>query len=948
MLALKAEEISQELLTVLLSLARKVDGTRYKSWTQAIRTIWTAGKIKETHQRLQNIRDELQFRILVSIKEDHMHGLDEASRKVLVDIIDVNKSLITNIRMQAHQIHSQQKIESGLAAARHQELLDAISSQNVTAPDVDTIVSKLLSKLYFHRQDDRFEDIAEAHQKTFTWVFENQQPSRNRSEFLKWLQQDSGTYWISGKAGSGKSTLMKYLAQNPRLKHSLQQWAGDEDLVIATFYFWQAGAPMQRSQTGLLRSLLWQVLSQQPTLGSRLFPDQYVHGAVWTEFPTFNQLRKAFSRFTNHVASSAMVPTKVVFIVDGLDEFENDTINFTGLADMFLLPSQSSNIKALVSSRPLPAFESCFQSIPKIRLHELTQGDVTAFVEAELVPHLQDNSISVHDSSNDTEYLIDEIVAAASGVFLWVKLVVQSLIEGVKNGDTTEDLRFRLKALPKDLEDLFDHMLLNILDMYKVQSSQIFQLVRIHQDACPSRSFTAINLLHAISVDESSILGASISTMPFVERKKVEKAVDRRLKSRCVGLLELRTRILDRYQLDKDHVFEEETHQDIVYLHRTVADYLARPDVWSKISSWTKGIDFNAPRALLQSLVMKLKTTKFFLGLGEIYLSGRTPLWPIVEDAMALAQLAERTGKVPISALLLEFDKLVAFHFVKSSYYESPTIRQSVRNSSNWHDYYFGFCNKKGAHESPLMHHNLLALMVTHGLVYSVAEMLSRYDHISLAKKGRPLLHHACAPGIGFREVLLPSMLQILLDNGADPNQVFDKQSAWQHALKAYKDAPFEWISALTLLVKHGANPNACIDGNNERQSALRVVKARFDSFLQGRMDNIGCTPVVVYLMSQAVQIPTCTNTAESLTRVMSSRHKADLRLLRDMVLDLIKLLESKGAKEQAWRKEKGDYIKIGRFGAWYPRLFARRYLNGSTKEESAKKTDVNGLWSII
>jgi len=215
---------------------------------------------------------------------------------------------------------------------------------------------------------------------------------------------------------------MKYLVQDPRFKQALQEWAGDDNLVIATFYFWRSGAPIQRTQTGLLQSLLWQVLKQQPTMGSLLFPEQYVYGAVWTEFPTFHQLRRAFSRFTNHITGSAVVPIKVAFIVDGLDEFEKDVIDFTGLADIFLTSSKSPNVKALVSSRPLPAFESSFEGVPKLHLHELTHTDVTAYVEAELGPRLRSTNSSTHGSNSTTDLLLAEIVNAAAGVFLWVKL----------------------------------------------------------------------------------------------------------------------------------------------------------------------------------------------------------------------------------------------------------------------------------------------------------------------------------------------------------------------------------------------------------------------------------------------------------------------------------------------------------------------------------------------
>lgn len=35
------------------------------------------------------------------------------------------------------------------------------------------------------------------------------------NDFVAWLEEGDGLYWIAGKAGSGKSTLMKYIASHP-------------------------------------------------------------------------------------------------------------------------------------------------------------------------------------------------------------------------------------------------------------------------------------------------------------------------------------------------------------------------------------------------------------------------------------------------------------------------------------------------------------------------------------------------------------------------------------------------------------------------------------------------------------------------------------------------------------------------------------------------------------
>lgn len=51
--------------------------------------------------------------------------------------------------------------------------------------------------------------------------------------------------------------------------------------------------------------------------------------------------------------------------------------------------------------------------------------------------------------------LASEVVDRASGVFLWVKLAVHSLLEGLGNYDRSIDLERRLSQLPEDLDDLY-------------------------------------------------------------------------------------------------------------------------------------------------------------------------------------------------------------------------------------------------------------------------------------------------------------------------------------------------------------------------------------------------------------------------------------------------------------------------------------------------------------
>ncbi|KAF9697426.1 hypothetical protein EKO04_004561 [Ascochyta lentis] len=354
-LAVESGKIAKELISLLESLRAKPEASRYKTVSQAIRTVWSANKIDGLRNRLQTIRDELQFRILVSIREDQIQGVDEAGRKALQSVLDSNKALDTKMTAQTTEITRRQETEGQLAAQRHDEVLGAISRQRITTIVLEDVTETIKSELFFTRKDDRFEDIAVAHQQTFQWALEDTTPA-DWPSLVEWLRESSSVYWIAGKAGSGKSILMKYLYQDSRMSEALKNWAGEKRLIILDFYFWNSGAGIQKSQEGLFRSLLWQVLDQDPTFGSLLFPEQYFPGARWTEFPTFHQLRRAFGRLTRQRHDA----TKIAMIIDGLDEFDANRVTMSELAEMFLAATKQDNIKALLSSRPLTAFEDAF------------------------------------------------------------------------------------------------------------------------------------------------------------------------------------------------------------------------------------------------------------------------------------------------------------------------------------------------------------------------------------------------------------------------------------------------------------------------------------------------------------------------------------------------------------------------------------------------------------
>lgn len=101
---------------------------------------------------------------------------------------------------------------------------------------------KILNLIAFPEMRNRVDTVPEAHKATFKWIFKDKdsasedhmdqvdlfdKETREKvDKFVEWLSLGTGVYHISGKLGSGKSTLMKYLASHNRVREGLEKWAG--------------------------------------------------------------------------------------------------------------------------------------------------------------------------------------------------------------------------------------------------------------------------------------------------------------------------------------------------------------------------------------------------------------------------------------------------------------------------------------------------------------------------------------------------------------------------------------------------------------------------------------------------------------------------------------------------------------------------------------------------
>ncbi|CAG9977302.1 unnamed protein product, partial [Clonostachys byssicola] len=138
-----------------------------------------------------------------------------------------------------------------------------------------SLENKMYNELSSRELHTRVDQIEDPYENTFSWIFEL--PS-----FCNWLQAGSGLFWINGKPGSGKSTLMKYIYQSQTTWQLLHSWTRSTTEVKelqAGFFFHYRGTPLQKSFEGLLRSLILQIFNQMDSFRKR-----------WGEFESIDEL----------------------------------------------------------------------------------------------------------------------------------------------------------------------------------------------------------------------------------------------------------------------------------------------------------------------------------------------------------------------------------------------------------------------------------------------------------------------------------------------------------------------------------------------------------------------------------------------------------------------------------------------------------------------------------
>ncbi|CAH0049613.1 unnamed protein product [Clonostachys solani] len=499
-LALECEKCYKEMEDLLGRLPAKRNG-RFGKWLSSCKAILNEPELKKLESRLDKCRLQIsahQIQIQGKRLTQFYQALQTQGNNGF-QMVETMQKHVDSIRADIIQLQSKTAQDYlSLILACHEEALAPICA------------NRIQKRLRLKGAITRYSSIDNPKEGTFSWIFndthnlvtaehssvgydthaiigrsrflnEEDQIRRAhvRDNFITWLSSSNGIFHFTGIPGAGKSTMMKFIYENPATKEELRKWAGSRTLCLAKHFFWRPGSDLQHNLAGLFYSLLHGIFESCPELIPDAMPAYWeqVHQVPIVVDPNFeispiaveNALLKLL-RDQNIIKHHCFC-----FFIDGLDEFlGSDQQDYTSLANLLTrwVDNSNGNLKICVSSREENAFMNAFPQDQRLQLHQLTWDDISTYVREGL------QGLEAGDSKDE---LIYKICNRAKGVFLWVILVIRDVREKIESGETNpKEIEANL-SIPEGLENLVGHILHKLSSEKRKKLSQVAAMLRLRR-----------------------------------------------------------------------------------------------------------------------------------------------------------------------------------------------------------------------------------------------------------------------------------------------------------------------------------------------------------------------------------------------------------------------------------------------------------------------------------
>lgn len=316
-----------------------------------------------------------------------------------------------------------------------------LSGANGDSVDATTKQS-LVDQLYFAKIDERLINLTTAQGKTCRWFLA-------KPEYKAWSEvttqsDDGGFLWIKGNPGTGKSTLMKLLFEEAKLRTK-----DDPSQIMLSFFFLARGTIEEKSTIGLYRSLLHQLFTKAVDLRDSL---EWMTADGARSIQRNGWFEPALQRTLTEAVSKLGKRSLTIF-VDALDECDQDqAASMVCFLEELCDHAREEKVQLRIcfSSRHYPTV--VIQKGIEITLEDEDghTNDIEHYIRSKLRL----------GKAKHAESLRSEIRDKSSGIFLWVVLVLDVLKKEYPNSIISINaIRTRLRQIPRGLDDLFEMIL---------------------------------------------------------------------------------------------------------------------------------------------------------------------------------------------------------------------------------------------------------------------------------------------------------------------------------------------------------------------------------------------------------------------------------------------------------------------------------------------------------
>ncbi|KAI8654291.1 NACHT domain-containing protein [Fusarium sp. Ph1] len=565
-LAVKCNDLSQRILELLNKIKPK-----NKKPLHVYRAAFQAWRKEDDIKVLEKSLSDCRSQLALSLSHLASKNSAESSDRIFTLVQEDSSKLE---QLQTHMKQLRKGLDTqviGDEALEQLRLVLGIHDEALSAIYQD----RILRSLQFddmHRRDDRVQD---PYQNTFKWILEDDEEimsddtssqssesslsfesllssdsslsdespydrfrkeriRQSRDIFLNWLSSGSGIFHISGKLGSGKSTLMRYLSAHTRTRIEIEKWAEDKTLVLASFFFWKPGSELQKSLEGLFRSLLCDILTACPDLIRDTLPEYWrlAEQAPWQIQTRFNIPSSTVNSALHKVISNERLyqGRRFCFFIDGLDEYEGTDGQYpTHLVTLLKNWIKDSHgcLKLCVSSREHNVFMNALSNDQRLRLHELTMFDMQEYVAGHL-KDMQSDTLSERLRSD----LVTSIPEKADGILIWTILVVRTIRRKIEDGEPERSLIKLLDSLPQGMSSILQRILEDLDADNRRRLYQTMAVLRVAKAHSFWFSLLAFSFLDDYEQD------AEFSMKGHIPTDKAEETTRRRLRGACGGLIE--------------------------------------------------------------------------------------------------------------------------------------------------------------------------------------------------------------------------------------------------------------------------------------------------------------------------------------------------------------------------------------------------------------------------